>query len=128
MVASRLHGCRDVCTLGQPDDCVTSHTEALDKLRASSFSLLLLDAYLEKDNSLGYLHEYKALQLGLSIAVMYLASDSISEAINRARMAHVDYMLAKPFKLVDLEHVCDELANRQMDAMISIENGTAFLQ
>ncbi|ESQ81495.1 response regulator [Asticcacaulis benevestitus] len=118
--------------LGLLGDCVTSHTEALEKLRASSFDLLLLDVYLENDNSLDHLHEYKALQPGLSIAVMTAGdcseSDSISDAINRAHRAHVDYILAKPFKLVDLEYVCDEVNNRQMDAMISIEDGTVFLQ
>jgi DNA-binding NtrC family response regulator len=118
--------------LGFRTDSVASHAEALGKLAGSSFDLLLLDVFLAEDNSLDHLHEYKALQPGLAIAVMtagdFTESDSIAEAINRARRSHVDYILAKPFKLIDVEHISRELESRQVDAMISIESNTVFLR
>jgi DNA-binding NtrC family response regulator len=116
--------------LGFLADCVDSHEQALERLRGAYFDLLLLDVFLENDNSLDHLHEYKALQPGLTIAVMTAgdySGDSISEAINRARRSHVDYVLAKPFKLIDVEHVCDELERQQMQAMISIDSETVFI-
>ncbi|ESQ82218.1 hypothetical protein AEAC466_17895, partial [Asticcacaulis sp. AC466] len=118
--------------LGAHAESVASHAEAYEKLRTSVFDLLLLDIFLEEDNSLDHLHEYKAMQPDLNIAVMtagdYSDNGSISDAINRARRAHVDYILAKPFKLIDLEHLCKELASKQMNAMISIEADTVFIR
>lgn len=109
-----------------------SHAEAIEKLVEKPFDLLLLDVFLENDNSLDHLAEYKALRPDLMIAVMTAGGEaedaSISGAVNRARRANTDFILAKPFGNSDLKQLFDELDSRQLNASIRIEPGTVFLR
>jgi CheY-like chemotaxis protein len=95
------------------------------------WDLLVIDVFVEGENSLEHLNEFRAMKPDVPIAIMTAGKDShmdgASAALNRARRANVDFLLPKPFDLIDIRQIrtaLDELAAKRA---IHVEDGTVYL-
>ena len=93
--------------------CVTTSQDALDQLRTESFSLLILDVFIEKHNTLDDLGMYRELAPIVPIAIMTAGQinnpDAGAEALNKARRARVNFLLPKPFYFDDVKQICEDV-------------------
>ncbi|MFT3997689.1 MAG: response regulator [Asticcacaulis sp.] len=93
-------------------DFAQDRAEAMHKLQSRSYALLLLDVFLGEENSLDYLELYRDAAGDAPIAIMTAGKRDVplaaSVALNKARRAHVDFLLPKPFDLNDVRQICEE--------------------
>lgn len=91
--------------------------EALQKLKAHTFQLIVLDVFIGQDDSLDHLEAFRALAPHTPIAVMTAGQRdrplAASQALNRARRSDVDFLLPKPFDLDDIRQICEEAGRIQ---------------
>jgi len=93
-------------------DFAHDRAEALHKLSSRSYALLVLDVFVGDENSLDYLELYRDASGDAPIAIMTAGKRDVplaaSVALNKARRAHVDFLLPKPFDLNDVHQICTE--------------------
>ncbi len=96
---------------GYEATCVTG--EALDQLNGQAFDLLVLDVFIENNNTLDDLEAYRALAPQVPIAIMTAGQidnpDAGASALNKARRARVNFLLPKPFYFDDVKQVCGDV-------------------
>ena len=97
-----------------------------------NWDLLVIDVFIEGENSLEHLSEFRALRPDVPIAVMTAGRDTkmdgASAALNRARRANVDFLLPKPFDLTDIQQIRIALDAAAIKRSISVENDTVYLE
>ncbi len=90
--------------------------EALAHLRGGSFDLLVLDVFVERENTLDQLSTFKTLAGDAHVAIMTAGKlsnpDAAADALNKARRARVDYLLPKPFYFDDVVQICEEVTRK----------------
>ncbi len=98
----------------------------------ADWDLLVIDVYIEGENSLEHLSEFRALKPDVPIAVMTAGKDTkmdgASAALNRARRANVDFLLPKPFDLTDIQQIRTALDAAAIKRSISVENDTVYFE
>jgi len=96
-----------------------------------TWDLLVIDVFIEGENALEHLSEFRALKPDVPIAVMTAGRDAMmdgaSAALNRARRAHVDFLLPKPFDLIDIQQIRRELDAAAARRAIRVEDDTVYL-
>ena len=111
---------------------VADHPAFIQLLCEQDWDLLVIDVFIEGENSLEHLSEFRALKPDVPIAVMTAGRDTrmdgASAALNRARRANVDFLLPKPFDLTDIQQVRIALDAAAIKRSISVENGTVYLE
>ena len=111
---------------------VADQTAFVKLLCAEAWDLLVIDVYIEGENSLEHLNEFRAMKPDVPIAVMTAGRDTkmdgASAALNRARRANVDFLLPKPFDLADIQQVRRALDEAAMKRAISVEDDTVYLE
>jgi CheY-like chemotaxis protein len=93
--------------------CVTDMSEALTRLGAQRFDLLVLDVFIESHNTLDDLDIYREHAPQVPIAIMTAGQinnpDAGAAALNKARRARVKFLLPKPFYFDDVKQVCGDV-------------------
>ena len=119
---------------GKLDFAVTAVADQatfVKRLCDESWDLLLIDVFIEGENSLEHLSECRALKPDVPIAIMTAGRDTMmdgaSAALNRARRAHVDFLLPKPFDLIDIRQIRTELDALAAKRAIRVEDNTVYL-
>lgn len=91
-----------------------SHTrhEALHKLSSRRYALVVLDVFIGDENTLDFLDLYRKAAGGAPMAIMTAGRRDMpmagSQALNKARRSHVDFLLPKPFDFNDVHQICEE--------------------
>ena len=103
--------CRDILgEAGYAVDAVGDATEALARLSAGRYDLVLTDLHMPGGDGLDLIRRARAAQGGLS-CVVFSASPTVDDAVQAMR-AGADDFVAKPF---DAERLCD-VVRRTLDA------------
>jgi CheY-like chemotaxis protein len=110
---------------------VADQSAFVKRLCEENWDLLVIDVFIEGENSLEHLNEFRALKPDVPIAVMTAGRDTLmdgaSAALNRARRAHVDFLLPKPFDLIDIQQIRRELDTAAAKRTIRVEDDTVYL-
>ncbi len=110
---------------------VADHSAFVRLLCDENWDLLVIDVFVEGENSLEHLNEFRALKPDVPIAIMTAGKDShmdgASAALNRARRANVDFLLPKPFDLIDIRQIRTALDAEAAKRAIHVEDGTVYL-
>ncbi len=97
-----------------------------------NWDLLVIDVFIEGENSLEHLNEFRALKPDVPIAIMTAGKDAhmdgASAALNRARRANVDFLLPKPFDLIDIQQISRALDAAAINRSIRVESDTVYLE
>ena len=95
---------------------VFDHPGTVTQLKAQRWDLLVLDVFLGDSNSLEKLDLYRKLAPKTPVAIMTAGHKdnplAISQALNKARRAEVDFLLPKPFNFDDIQQICRAVAAR----------------
>jgi DNA-binding NtrC family response regulator len=99
-------------------ETVLTHTlrEAREQLQQREWRLLLMDVFLERENTLEHIAELRDLAKSASIAVMSAGQRNdpvvIRTMLNRARRERADYLLPKPFSFEDVKQICFDIEDK----------------
>lgn len=115
------------------DVTAVADQQAFTKLLCDeSWDLLVIDVYIDGENSLEHLSEFRALKPDVPIAVMTAGRDArmegASAALNRARRAEVDFLLPKPFNLADVQQIRRAMDAAAINRAIRVEADTVYLE
>ncbi len=104
----------------------------LKQLCDQDWDLLAIDVFINGQNSLEHLNDFRALKPDVPIAVMTAGRDArmdgASAALNRARRAEVDFLLPKPFNLVDVQQIRRALDAAAINRSIQVESDAVYLE
>ncbi len=111
---------------------VSDRAAFVTRLCDEPWDLLVIDVFIEGENSLEHLSEFRALKPDVPIAIMTAGKDSnmdgASAALNRARRAEVDFLLPKPFDLIDIQQIRRAVDEAAIKRAISVEDDTVYLE
>jgi len=100
-------------------EAVVTHTlkDAFEHLRSGTWQLLLMDVFLEQENTLEHLTQLRELARGTPIAVMSAGQRNdpviIRTMLNKARRERADYLLPKPFSFEDVKQICIDIDRKE---------------
>ncbi len=110
---------------------VADQTAFVKHLCDENWDLLVIDVFIEGENSLEHLNDFRAMKPDVPIAVMTAGRDTkmdgASAALNRARRANVDFLLPKPFDIADIDQIRRALDAEAAKRAIRVEDDTVYL-
>lgn len=90
------------------------HKTVFSLLKTSRVDLMLLDVYVEGDNTLEHMSHLRQLAPDVPIAIMTaggIGGQALQTTLNMARRARADFLLPKPFAPEDLGRILSEVAS-----------------
>ena len=100
--------------IGFPDvEGVTSGTEALERLRARRYALVIADLDMEPMDGIGLLREIRGDNQLMNTPFILTESSFDFEDINAAHQAGADAFILKPFDMAVLKNKLKQVLNRK---------------
>ncbi|HWU50257.1 MAG TPA: response regulator [Asticcacaulis sp.] len=90
------------------------HRTVLNLLRSSSVDLMLLDVYIDGDNTLAHMAEFRCVAPETPVAIMTAGGaggQALQATLAMARRVQADFLLPKPFAPENLAPILDEVAH-----------------
>lgn len=113
--------------IGYQTDGASGGGEALDKLRAEKYDLVISDIIMPKMSGLELLNHIQKRHP--SIPVVMITGNAYKEIADTAQKAGAAAFLPKPFRISHIEQVMEEALNKKKDsvAVLVVDDDAAFL-